>query len=173
MCSAKIVHSGREYRGPTWGKRLYCDSYLTHRLARCAGATASFNFTKLRGQPKSVRGLLCEDRDVSKRRHARDVDGKGNGAVVWPYAILKKHRSRYSSLWRGGASFPTAAATSSFLWNTFCASPPNPGWRPKNGPLFQQRGASGGGSVTHRHSNLTVTARAHRHPPVFHEWQFE
>lgn len=147
MCSTEIVHSGRQHRGPMWGKRLYCDSYLTHRLARCAGETASFNLAKLRGQSKSAIGCLSEDREVSERRHARDVEGKGNGAVVWPNAILKKHHSRYSSLRREGPSFATAAATSSFLWSTLCASPPNLGRLLKNSPLFQHRG-EGGFSVT-------------------------
>lgn len=90
MCPNEIVHSGRQHQGSTLGKRLYCDSYLTYRPARCAGATASFNFTKLHGQSKSAPGCLCEDKEVSERTRARGVEGKVNGAVVWPNTTLKK-----------------------------------------------------------------------------------
>lgn len=170
MCSNEIVHSGRQQRGPTWGKRLHCDSHLTRRPARCAGVTALFNFTKLNGQPKSVRGCLCKDGEVSKRSPARDVEGKGNGAVLWQNAILKKYHTRYSSPQRGGHPFRSLQPLphSFRVYTAPHLQIPSGCWKR---PTFSAE--RGGWGQRHTGTTASLWLPELMCPPVLHEWQFE
>lgn len=164
MCSSEIVHSGRQHRGPTWGKRLYCDSYLTRRPARCAGATASFNFTQLLGQPKSALGCLCEGRksEQRERRHARDLEWEGK----WSSSVAKLNCEEISQpvflttvrrgILSGGCSH--FLIPSEYILSL--TSKPHR-WLPKTAHIFSRDGRAGGGGQCHRHNSLTVTARAH------------
>lgn len=176
MCSSEIVHSGRQHRGPTWGKRLYCDSYLTRRPARCAGATASFNFTQLLGQPKSALGCLCEGRksEQRERRHARDLEWEGK----WSSSVAKLNCEEISQpvflttvrrgILSGGCSH--FLIPSEYILSL--TSKPHR-WLPKTAHIFSRDGRAGGGGQCHTGTTASLWLRELMRPPALHEWQFE
>lgn len=151
MCSSKIVHSGRQHRGPTWGKRLYCDGYLTRRPARCAGATASFNFTKLRGQLKSARGCSREGRESERRqrRHAREVEWERK----WSSSVAKRNCEEISqpvfltTVRRGILSGGCSHFLIPSKYILRLTSKPLR-WLPKTAHFFSREGRPGGGGAS-------------------------